>query len=158
METMPSQGLISAPIPEQSKNRFGSDGSEEAIQACYDLLSSGYPLSEILVALKRLGPLNKVQSELRGARGDTKIYDIGGEFSDESSRWQIAKAAEPVESKRSLTAVHVPQFPEHAGDAERLSIKWSRPIGIALFWLIPAISLTVAGIAGKLLIDAHLLW
>ena len=33
-----------------------------------------------------------------------------------------------------------------------------RPIGLVLFWLVPALSLTVFGVGGKLLSDADLTW
>ena len=45
-------------------------GNMEAIQVCYDLLSSAHSLPEILTSLKRLGPLNKVQSDVGVARSE----------------------------------------------------------------------------------------
>ena len=58
------------------KDRFRSDASEQAVQACYDLLSSGHSLSKMLVALKQLGPLNKAKSELVDAPGDPQISHL----------------------------------------------------------------------------------
>jgi hypothetical protein len=79
MQAEPVRGL-SAPIPQERKDLYQRDGNEEAIQACYDLLSSGRPLSEILDAAKRLRRLNKArQSNLGDEPADTQIREISGE-------------------------------------------------------------------------------
>src|SRR5207302_6733381 len=65
METEPAQ-CLNETISQEQKEHFRSDAGEETIQACYDLISSGQPLSEILVALKQLGPLDKQRQSERG--------------------------------------------------------------------------------------------
>jgi hypothetical protein len=177
MGAEPLQGL-SASVLEGRKDHFRPDSSEEAIQACYDLLSSGYPLSDILVALKQLGPLNKhSQSESGVESSDTEIADIAGEGLDAPSQWRTVQVTQAVETRlpyqshelsgalvcaggdvspgdasRSLVALTIP--PSHRVEN---GVKFCRPIWAVLVWLIPAISLTVVGIAGKLLIDANLI-
>src|SRR5207248_9992014 len=101
MKAEPLQG-VSVPISQQPKNRFRSDASP--IQACYDLLSSGHSLAEILVALKQLGPAKKAQSELSklvSAPGDGKISHVAGELAP-PPQWQIFQVAEPAEISRGL--------------------------------------------------------
>jgi hypothetical protein len=178
METEPAQGLNES-VSQEQKDHFRSEGSEEAIKACYDLISSGQPLSEILVALKRLGPLDKDRQSERGLGPIvTQISDIAGEVRAASPQWRTAQLTESLESRlldqsqhlsaawvrigsdssHSLVALRVRQPPESAPVENRLGIKVSRPIGAVLFWLIPAISLTAVGVAGKLLSDADLTW
>src|SRR5437762_12684710 len=53
MQAEPVRGL-SAPIPQGRKDLYKRNGNEEAIQACYDQLPSGPPLSEILDTANRL--------------------------------------------------------------------------------------------------------
>ena len=99
MQAEPVRGL-SAPIPQERKDLYQRDGNEEAIQACYDLLSSGRPLLEILDAAKRLPGLKKVpQSNLGDEPADTQIPTISGEARGISVQWQIAPVAEWAEPK-----------------------------------------------------------
>jgi hypothetical protein len=151
---MKAEPLLSAsvPISQQPKDRFRSDANEEAIQACCDLLSSGHSLSQILVALKQLGPLNKAQSELVDAPGDPQIPHLAGEIAAPPQS-EIIQVAEPTDVSRSLVPLIVEPSQQRARDEE----KWTRPIGVVLFWLIPAMTLMLVCIAGKLLIDGGLL-
>ena len=178
MEAEPVQS-IRASIHPELKDPLRSDLSNQAIQACYELLSSGHPLSEVLDAAKRIVSANKAsQSNIGGKPGDTQISDIAGEAHGASCQWGTAHVAEPVESRLvdhsrdssgALTpgtradAPHIPvalkvqQTPESARVEAGGGTKLSRLIGAALFWLIPAISLMVLGTTGKSLIDADLL-
>jgi hypothetical protein len=152
MEAEPAQG-----ISQQTKSRSCFDVSEEAIQACYDLLSSGHSLSEILVAAKRLAPLNRAPTELRGTLGNTKPVVPFVESSGTPPHWAIAQVRAPVEARLSLVPLNLEQSQHHARD-ECCRKHGARPIGTAIFWLIPAISLILIGIAGKRLTEADLLW
>ena len=99
MDAEPVQGL-SAPILQEWKEPNQRDGSEEAIQACYDLLSSGRPLLEILDAAKRLPGLKKVpQSNLGDEPADTQIREISGQARGISVQWEIAPVAEWAEPR-----------------------------------------------------------
>ena len=172
MDAEPVQGL-SAPILQEWKEPNQRDGSEEAIQACYDLLSSGRPLLEILDAAKRLPGLKKVpQSNLGDEPADTQIPAISGEARGISVQWQIAPVAEWAEPKfvetvalvsvigagasHSLVALEGQLSPDRAGIVTR-GTKLSRLIGAALFWLIPAMSLSIVGTGLKSVIDADVL-
>jgi hypothetical protein len=124
--------------------RFRSDATDQEIQACYDLLASGHSLSEILDALRELGPLNKSQSDLIDAPADRKISHVAGELT-------APKIGEPVQGSRSIVPLSVGPSRQRFRDEKK-----SRPIAAVLFWMIPAISLTLAGIAGRLLINAGL--
>ena len=172
MDAEPVQGL-SAPILQEWKEPNQRDGSEEAIQACYDLLSSGRPLSEILDAAKRLPRLNKVpQSNLGDEPADTQIREKSGEARGISVQWEIAPVAEWAEPKfvetvalvsvigarasHSLVALDGQLTPDRAGIVTR-GTKLSRLSGAALFWLIPAMSLSIVGTGLKSVIDADVL-
>ena len=178
METEPAQCLNESISPEQ-KDHFRSDAGEETIQACYDLISSGHSLSEIMLALKQLGPLDKQRQSERGLQpSDTQIGDIAGEVGAAETQWQTAQLTKSLEPRlleksqyfsaalfrtsgdwsHSLVALSARRSPESARLENRLGIKLPRPIGLILFWLIPAISLTVVGLGGKLLSDAELTW
>ena len=99
MNAEPVQGL-SAPILQQPKDANQRDGSEEAIQACCDLLASGRPFSEILEAAKRLPRRNKVpQSNVGELPADTRIREISGEARGISFQWEIARVAEWAEPR-----------------------------------------------------------
>src|ERR1051326_587356 len=77
-----------------------SDAGEETIQACYNLISSGHPLSEILVALKQLGPLDKQRQSERGLQpSEPQICDIPGEVRAAVPQWQTAPLTKPLESQ-----------------------------------------------------------
>jgi hypothetical protein len=142
----------SLPISQARKHLSRSDGSEEAIRVCYDLLLSGQSLPVILVALKRLGPLNKTQFQPRGAYFDARSSDLPGE-----RRSAIDYATPPVEANLSLALSQVPQSQLLPRNGEKQSNKNGRgPIGTAVFWFIPAMCLTLMAGAGKLLIDAAL--
>jgi hypothetical protein len=140
---------VSVPISQQ-KAWFRSGTDEQSIQACYDLLSSGHSLSEILIALKELGPLNKAQSDLVDAPAIAEISHLVGEFTAPPQR-EILQVAERVEVSRILVPLNAE--PQQRAYNE----KKSRPLAVVLFWLIPAMSLMLVGIGGKLLIDAGLL-
>src|SRR5204862_2615150 len=172
MDAEPVQGL-SAPILQEWKEPNQRDGSEEAIQACYDLLSSGRPLLEILDAAKRLPGLKKVpQSNLGDEPADTQIREISGEARGISVEWEIAPVAEWAEPKfvetvalvsvigagasHSLVALDGQLTPDRAGIVTR-GTKLSRLSGAALFWLIPAMSLSIVGTGLKSVIDADVL-
>ena len=178
METEPARCLNES-ISQEQKDHFRSDAGEETIQACYDLISSGHPLSEILVALKQLGPLNKQRQSERGLQpSDTQNCDVPGEIRAVVPHWQTAQLTKPLESQlldhsqdisaalvrtsgdwsHSLVALTARRSPESAPVENRLGIKLPRPIGLVLFWLVPALSLTVFGVGGKLLSDADLTW
>jgi hypothetical protein len=178
MEAEPVQS-IRASIHPELKDPLRSDLSDQAIQACYELLSSGHPLSEVLDAAKRIVSANKAsQSNIGGKPGDTQISDIAGEAHGASCQWGTAQVAEPVESRHldhspgssgALTsgtradAPHIPvalkveQLPESARVEAGGDAKFCRLIGAALFWLIPAVSLTVLATTGKSLVDVDLL-
>ena len=151
-----------------SEGRKDHIPGEEAIQACYDLLSSGRALSDILVALKRLGPLNRHNgSERRVEPSDTEIPEITGEDCAASSQWRTVQLAQPVESRRldqsrepsgalvcaggDLSPYHTSRSlvaltaPSSRRVENGLRDKLFRPIGAVLLWLIPAISLTSLG-------------
>jgi hypothetical protein len=176
METEPAQCLNES-ISQEQKDHFRSDAGEETIRACYDLISSGRPLSEILAALKQIGPLDKQRQSERGLR-DTQILDVAGEVCAALPHWQTAQVSKPLQSRlldqsQDISAALVPtrgdwshslfnlsarRSAESARVENRLGIKLPRPIGLVLFWLVPALSLTVVGVAGKLLSNADLTW
>jgi len=169
MNAEPVQGL-SAPILQQPKDANQRDGSEEAIQACCDLLASGRPFSEILEAAKRLPRRNKVpQSNVGELPADTRIREISGEARGISFQWEIAPVAEWAEPRfvESVALVSatgagpssslVVLEGQLSADNARIAApgtKLSRLIGAALFWLIPAMSLSIVAAASKSLIDA----
>ena len=175
MQAEPVRGL-SAPIPQERKDLYQRDGNEEAIQACYDLLSSGRPLSEILDAAKRLPRLNKArQSNLGDEPADTQIREISGEARGISFQWEIAPVGNRAEwaessfvesvalvsvigagASHSLVALDGQLTPDRAGIVTR-GTKLSRLSGAALFWLIPAMSLSIVGTGLKSVIDADVL-
>src|SRR5437762_9184326 len=178
METEPARCLNES-ISQEQKDHFRSDAGEETIQACCDMISSGHPLSEILVALKQLGPLDKQRQSERGLQpSDPQNCDVPGEIRAAVPQWQTAQLTKSLEPRlldqsqdvsaalvrtsgdwsHSLVALSARRSPESARVANRLVIKLPRPIGLILFWLIPAISLTVVGLGGKLLSDAELTW
>jgi len=176
METGPAR-CFNESISQEQKDHFRSDAGEETIQACYDLISSGRPLSEILAALKQLGPLDKQRQSERGLQpSEPQICDIPGEVRAAVPQWQTAPLTKPLESQlldpsrdvslvrtcgdwsHSLVALTARQSPESAPVEKRLGIKLPRPIGLVLFWLVPALSLTVVGVTGKLLSDADRTW
>ena len=128
---------------------------DEAIQACYDLLSSGRPLAEIFVAMKALGPLNKNQLQPRDVPYDTQGRDLLGE--PRSHPWAIYDAVPLVEANLSLIPFKVSQPHLLSPVSDKHSHKNShRAIRAALFWFVPAMSLMLVAVAGKLLIDAVL--
>ena len=143
---MKAEPLQSVSIP---IDRFRSEASEQAIQACYELLSSGHSISEIL-SLKQIGPLNKAQSEPANAPGERKVFYLAGDVAA-PPQWEVVRAAEPVDVSRGLVPLNLARSQPGARDKE----KWLRPIGVALFWLLPAMSLMLTGIAGKLLVDVR---
>jgi hypothetical protein len=145
---------VSVPISQQPKDRSRSGANEQAIQACCDLLSSGQPLSEILVAVKQLGPLNNAPSDFGGAPDQAQISGPVDEMRGALPQWAIAQVAEPPEASRSLVLLNI----EPSRQRARHEGKWSRTIAVVLFWLIPAMSIILMGIAGKLSIDAGLMW
>jgi hypothetical protein len=178
METGPAR-CFNESISQEQKDHFRSDAGEETIQACYDLISSGRPLSEILAALKQLGPLDKQRQSERGLQpSDTQICDVAGEVCAAVPHWQTAQVPNPLESQlldqsqdisaalvptrgdwsHSLVTLSARRSPESARVENRLGMKLPRPIGLVLFWLVPALSLTVVGVAGKLLSDADRTW
>lgn len=67
---MKAEPLQSVSIP---IDRFRSEASEQAIQACYELLSSGHSVSEIL-SLKQLGPLDKAAIRAANAPANEKFF------------------------------------------------------------------------------------
>lgn len=140
---------VSMPISQQ-KEWFRSGTNEKSIQACYDLLSSGHSLSEILIALKELGPLNKAQSDLVDAPAIPEISHLVGEFPAPPQR-EILQVGERVEVRRTFVPLNAE--PQQRAYNE----KKSRPLAVVLFLLIPAMSLMSVGISSKLLIDAGLL-
>ena len=172
MDSEPVQGL-SAPILQEWKEPNQRDGSEEAIQACYDLLSSGRPLLEILDAAKRLPGLKKVpRSNLGDEPADTQIREISGEARGISFQWEIAPVGNRAEwaessfvesvalvsvigagASHSLIALEGQLSPDRPGIVTRAT-KRSRA---ALFWLIPAMSLSIVGTGLKSVIDADVL-
>jgi len=92
METEPAL-CLNEPISQEQKDHFRPDAGEETIRACYDLISSGHPLSEILVALKQLGPLDKQRQSERGPpTSDTQIRHVAGEVRDAAP--QASRAAQ----------------------------------------------------------------
>lgn len=143
---MKAEPLQSVSIP---IDRFRSEASEQAIQACYELLSSGHSVSEIL-SLKQLGPLDKAAIRAANAPGERKIFHLAGNGAA-PPRWKIVQVAEPADVSRGLVPLNLAPSQPRARDEE----KWPRPIGVALFWLLPAMSLMLTGIAGKLLVDAR---
>jgi hypothetical protein len=164
---------------EKQKDHFRSDGSEETIQACYELISSGHHLSEVLAALKQLGPLNKhLQSECSLKPINTQITDIVGELRAPAPRWQSAQLTQSLElrllgepqnvsaalvrtggdSSNSLVALRVGLPRESARVENSTGIMLPRLIGSILFWLIPVLSMVVIGVGGKLLSDASWRW
>jgi hypothetical protein len=175
MTAEPAQGLRVS-LPQDQKEHFRSDRSEETIQACYELISSGQPLSDILVALKQLGPLNENSPSERGLkRSDTQIADMVGHVRAAAPQWQTAQLTEPLEprllrepqnvtalvrtatySPNSLIAlkVRLPSAPIENSSG----IMSSRPIRSILFWSIPVLSIVIIGIGGKLLSDVDLRW
>ena len=177
MKAEPAQGL-SASFPQEQKEPFRSDRSEETIQACYDLISSGQPLSEILVALKRVGPLNENSPSERGLKpSETQITDIiFGQVRAAGRQWQTAQLTEPLESPllrepQNVSAALVPTGgnssnslvasrvrPTSARFESSSGTLLSRPIRSLLFWLIPVLSMVIIGLGGKLLSDAGLRW
>src|SRR5437762_10202714 len=99
METEPAQCLNES-ISQEQKDHFRSDAGEETIQACYDLISSGYPLSEILAALKQVGRLDKQRYFERGLQpSDTQICDVAGEGRAALPHLQTAQFSKPLESQ-----------------------------------------------------------
>jgi hypothetical protein len=148
MKAEPLQWL-SVPISQQ-KEWFRSGANEKSIQACYDLLSSGHSLSETLIALKELGPLNKAPSDFVDVPGIAEIAYLVDELPAPPQR-EILQVAERVAVSRTLAPLNAE--PQQRACNE----KKSRPVAVVLFWLIPAMSLMLVGIAGKLLIDAGLL-
>ena len=178
METEPAQCLNES-VSQKQKDHLRSDTSEETIQACCDLISSGHPLSEILVALKQLGPLDKRSHSERGLeQSDIQICDITGEVRAAAPQWQTAQLTKSLElrlldqsqdlsapvictgvdSTHSLVDFRLRHPPESARVENRLGIKLSPPIGLVLFWLIPVLSLTVLAVGGKLLSDVNVTW
>src|SRR5262249_4667075 len=103
VEAQPSREA-SLPISQGGEHSVRSDAYEEAIQACYALLSSGRPLAEILIALKRLGPFNKDQLKSRDVCFDTQNSDLG---EPRSHSWVIDHAAPSVEANLSLVPFNV---------------------------------------------------
>jgi hypothetical protein len=176
METGPARCLNES-ISQEQKDHFRSDAGEETIQACYDLISSGRPLSEILAALKQIGPLDKQRRSERGLR-DTQILEVAGEVCAALPHWQTAQVSKPLESRlldqsQDISAALVPtrgdwshslvnlsarRSAESARVESHLGIKLPRPIGVVLFWLVPALSLTVVGVGGELLSNADRTW
>jgi hypothetical protein len=142
------------PISQHPKDRSRSGANEQAIQACCDLLSSGLPLSEILGAVKQLGRLNNAPSEFGGAPDQAQISGPIDELRGALPQWAIAQVAEPPETSRSLVLLNT----EPSRQRARHEGKLSRIVAVVLFWLIPAMSIMLVGIAGKLSIDADLLW
>ena len=176
MTAEPAQGL-SVSLPQDPKEHLRSDRSEETIEACYELISSGQPLSEILVALKQLGSLNKYSQSERGLKGsDTQIADMVAHVRAAAPQWQTAQLTEPLEprllrepqnvsaalartatnSPNSLIAlkVRLPSAPIENSSG----ILSSRPIRSILFWSIPVLSIVIIGLGGKLLSDTDLRW
>lgn len=190
-----------------------SGASEDAIEACCDLLSAGRPISEILIALKRFAPLNEateaercsdkqdgaIDPQARGTspHGETALvagkpftgqFDFAPHISrtklplaiHRSEMFQTFRTVQPAKPRRdpidladcfqdslgasiggavaeqpySLVACKVQHWPVSARLEKASGVKLSRSIGVVLFWLIPVISLTLAGAAGKLLTDA----
>jgi hypothetical protein len=159
MQAEPLQGS-SASTP------YWSGASEEAIQVLCELLSAGRPISEVLDAAKRLASLDKgSKSGLGGGPARTQIDGVAGQSPGALAQGGTAQLTEPVESNlaisanplapiagsRSLIVLSGRQSLE-AGRVEKR--KLSRPIGAALFWLIPAMSLWATGTG---LFDADLL-
>src|ERR1051326_688637 len=141
---------VSVPILQQPTERFRSAASGQSIQACYDLISSGHSLSEILIALKELGPLNKAQPDLVDTSDSAEVSQLIGAVPP-PPQWEILQVPERVEVSRTLVPLNVePQ-------QRPCNVRKSRLLAVALFWLIPAMSLVVMGISGRLLIDAGLL-
>jgi hypothetical protein len=141
---------VSVPIAQQ-KEWFRSGANEQSIQACYDLLSSGHSLSETLIALKELGPLNKAPSDFGGdAPAIAEISHLVDDLPASPQR-EILQVAERVAVSRTLAPLNAE--PQQRACNE----KKSRPVAVVLFWLIPAMSLMLVEIGGKLLVDAGLL-
>jgi hypothetical protein len=148
---------------------YWSGASEEAVQVLCELLSAGRPISEVLDAAKRFASLDKgSESGLGGGPARTQLDGVAGQSPGAVAQGGTAQLTEPVESNlaisanplapiagsRSLIVLSGRQSLE-AGRVEKR--KLSRPIGAALFWLIPAMSLTVVWTTGKGLFDADLL-
>lgn len=161
MEIKSADRVVSGPIYSRSKILPAPDSA--LIEACYDLLSSGRPLSEVLDSAKRL-------KYDRDGQSDTQIDRVDGEVQSASAPWKTAPVSERVEPRltdspgvlgqdtnidapRSPVALKAQQAPKN-GPFEK---GWSsRLIGAALFWLIPTMSLTVVGTVTRSLIDADL--
>jgi len=174
MTAEPAQGLSAS---FQEKEYFRSDRSEETIQACYELISSGQPLSEILVALKQLGPLNENSPSERGPKpSETQITDVIGQVRAAAPQWQTAQLTELLEAPllrqpQNVSAALVPTGGISSNSLVALrarlpsarvknssGIMLSRPIRSFLFWFIPLLSMVIIGVAGKLLSDSALRW
>lgn len=174
MTAEPAQGLSAS---FQEKEYFRSDRSEETIQACYELISSGQPLSEILVALKQLGPLNENSPSERGPKPrETQITDVIGQVRAAAPQWQTAQLTEPLEAPLLRQPQNVSAAPDPTGGITSNSlvalrarlpsarvenssgIMLSRPIRSFLFWFIPVLSTVIICLGGKLLSDADLRW
>ena len=101
-------------------------------------------------------PLEQSSDRARGTPGNTQLLDPFAEARG-TPYWAVAQVPAPVEARHSLVPLNFEQSQQHARD-ERSRKHWSRPIGAAIFWLIPAMSLMLIGIAGKRLTEANLLW
>src|SRR5205807_7381319 len=84
----------SASVYPELKDRSRSDDRERAVQACYELLSSGHPLSEILDAAKRVANLNKIPDV--GVNIETA--DMPGEARGAASEWDAGEGPLPVKA------------------------------------------------------------
>lgn len=156
MEAGPVQGL-SASVS------YRSGASEEAIDVCEKLLSSGQSFSEILVALKRLGSRNKDGlSDLSvEAMHKPGMLELAGnpaaldppplEASCRAASGGLVVADASTAAVRSLIALPV----RASADTPVGKGKLSPLVAGALFWLIPAMALLELGTAGKLLTDAR---
>jgi len=148
---------------------YSSGASAEAVQVLCELLSAGRPISEVLDAAKRFASLDKgSKSGLGGGLARTQIDGVAGQSPGVLAQGGTAQLTELVESNlaisanplapiagsRSLIVLGGRQSLE-AGRVEKR--KLSRPIGAALFLLIPAMSLTVVWATGTGLFDADLL-
>ena len=172
MEAEPAQGS-NAFIRPKLGEPFCADRRGAIIETCYELLSSGRSLSEVLDAARRLSSTNKASASDAGHPPAAQIDDLADEARLASSQPGNAQLTEPLEATltgyshtlgpdryinvpRSCVGLKLQQTPENARHETGRSIKPSWLIGAALFWLIPTISLTIIGSSAKLLFDAEI--
>ena len=156
------------PLPTASIHFPSGCYDDGGIEACYELLTQRRPLAEILEAAKRVVSLNG-NTNVAGEPRSRQPFGLADHTHNDASRLETARIVQlstsmmkeegSVSSHPSASntvgdvahsgALNLRQSP----DAVRVA-RFPKVIGVVLFWLIPAVSLTVAGTAGKSLIDA----